>query len=350
MNKETVEWIQSIDKISNSHVEEAKRYIDGLTKPIGSLGLLEDIAARLSGMKKQRFPKISPPGVLVFASDHGVVEEGVSAFPKEVTAQMVYNFLNGGAAINVFARQIGAHFSIIDVGVASDMEHEQLVSRKVDYGTRNFVQEDAMTEEQARQAILVGMEATQAIIDQGAKALILGEMGIGNTTAASAIVSVVTGCSVEQAVGTGTGISQDAKVHKQKVILKAIRERQPNLEDGLDIVKKVGGFEIAAIAGAILKAAERRIPIIIDGFICTSAALIACLLQPNAKEYMFASHLSQEPGHEAALQFLQLKPLLDLKLRLGEGTGAALAYPIIEAAARMLSEMATFESAGVSKG
>ncbi|MFD2444918.1 nicotinate-nucleotide--dimethylbenzimidazole phosphoribosyltransferase [Bacillus sp. CGMCC 1.16607] len=346
----THEWIQSIPKLSQSHIEETKKYVDGLTKPIGSLGKLEDIAGLLSGITLEKFPKVSPPGVLVFAGDHGVVEEGVSVYPKEVTAQMVYNFLNGGAAINVFARQIGAHFMIVDVGVACDLEHDQLVSRKVGCGTRNFLKEDAMTEEQARKAILVGMEAAGTMIDKGAKTLILGEMGIGNTTAASAIVSVITGCSVEQVVGSGTGISDESKLHKQQVIRNAILERQPNADDALDIVKKLGGFEIAAMAGAMLKGAELRIPIIIDGFICTAAALIACVFQSNVKEYLFASHLSKEQGHKEALQFLEKKPLFDLQLRLGEGTGAALAYPIIEAATRMLSEMATFESAGISKG
>ncbi|WP_374724344.1 nicotinate-nucleotide--dimethylbenzimidazole phosphoribosyltransferase [Calidifontibacillus erzurumensis] len=329
--------------------ESVKAYVDTLTKPIGSLGKLEEIAVELAEMTGETFPVVTPPGVIVFAADHGVVKEGVSAFPQEVTKQMVLNFIHGGAAINVFSRQIGAHFEIVDVGVAEDINAEGLVNRKVRYGTANFCETDAMTRKEAEQAIAVGYEQAEKMIEKGIKCLILGEMGIGNTTTSSAILAVLNGGNIDGLVGRGTGITDEKLKHKQRVIEKALLERKPNHQDPIDILAKVGGLEISAMAGAMLAAASKRIPILVDGFICTTAALIAKQICNTASDYMFVGHRSLEPGHETAIRLLGKSPILDLGLRLGEGTGAAVAFPILQSATLMTKEMATFSSANISK-
>lgn len=329
--------------------EEVSAYIDTLTKPIGSLGRLESMAIELAEMTGENFPEVTPPAAIVFASDHGITDEGVSAYPKEVTAQMVYNFLQGGAAMNIFCEQIDALFAIVDVGVAADMEHEQLTSKKVRHSTRNFFKEDAMTEEEAIRSLDIGKEEVQKMIQKGAKAIIVGEMGIGNTTAASAIIATITKQSLAKLTGPGTGLSDEGMQHKEKVIKTALQKRQPNPNDALDMLKKIGGYEIGAMAGAMLEAAKNELPIIVDGLICTSAALIAKGINERVTDYMFVGHQSLEPGHEGALASLQKEPLLDLQMHLGEGTGAALAFPLIESAANMLCRMATFQDAGVSE-
>ncbi|WP_152526168.1 nicotinate-nucleotide--dimethylbenzimidazole phosphoribosyltransferase [Thalassobacillus devorans] len=348
MNKQLQDLVQSIAPVSQERMGETVSYLDTLTKPPGSLGQLEGIVRQLAGITNQEEPQVSPPGILIFAADHGIVEEGVSAFPQEVTVQMIRNFLDGGAAINVFARQIDAELQVVDVGTASEIEDNRLDSRKIAQGTENFLKTDAMTQEQMETAILAGAESAKGMIARGIKCLLLGEMGIGNTTPASALAAVLTGCSVDQAVGYGTGISNDMKQHKVNVIEESIKRRKPDNESPLDVLKKLGGYEIAAITGAILAAAKARIPVILDGFICTSGALIACGLNANVNDYLFAGHLSQEPGHQFTLEDLGIKPLLDLGLKLGEGTGAALAFPVLEAAVRMRNEMATFDNAGVT--
>jgi len=330
--------------------QKVSSYIDTLTKPKGSLGKLEDIALTLSKMTGEPFPIVTPPGVIVFAADHGIVEEGVSSYPKEVTTQMVMNFVNGGAAINVFSRQIGAMFKIVDIGVDGEINHENIHSKKIRYGTKNFLYEPAMTRKEAEKAVQVGFEEAEAFIQKGVKCLILGEMGIGNTTSSSALLALITNSSVENVVGYGTGISDDQKKKKEEIIQKAIEKHQiDNINDGYEILSKVGGFEIAGMAGAMLAAAKNRIPILLDGFICTVAACIAKLIHPNVCDYMIATHRSVEQGHSIALGFIQKDPLIDLNLRLGEGSGAAVAYPMILSASLMLKEMATFTDAGVSE-
>ncbi len=340
--------IDFIQESEPSAADQAQAYIDTLTKPPGSLGRLETIAVQLASMTGYIKPNVSPPGVLVIAADHGIAEEGVSAFPQSVTAQMVYNFLNGGAAINVFAKQIGAKFEIVDVGVNAFIESEQLRSFKVKQGTHNFAKEPAMTRNEALQSIEVGMTCAKDMLDQGVKCLILGEMGIGNTTTSSAMLACLCQASIASIVGLGTGISPDQQLKKQQIIEKAVAARNPDRNDPLDILSKVGGLEIGAMAGAMLYAASQRIPILLDGFICTTAALLAARLAPNAVHYMLAGHLSEEPGHAVALQCLGLEPIVKLQLRLGEGSGAAAAYPIVQLAAAMVNEMATFASAGIS--
>ncbi|MGC4377061.1 nicotinate-nucleotide--dimethylbenzimidazole phosphoribosyltransferase [Fictibacillus sp. Mic-4] len=337
-------FIQPVDKEKG---KEVRSYIDTLTKPPGSLGRLEELAIQLAEITSQSHPVVTPPGVIVFAADHGIVEEGVSAFPQEVTAQMVGNFANGGAAINVFSRQIGARLKIVDIGVANDVNFKAVVDRKIKYGTANFCTEDAMAREEAIRAIDVGFTEAEMMIREGIKCLIPGEMGIGNTTASSAILASLTGTDIALLVGSGTGIEDGKLAHKQDVIKRALQARKPDSKDPLDILSKVGGLEICGMAGAMLAAAENKIPILVDGFICTVAALLAVEMATEAKDYMIIGHESVEPGHQIAIERLGKKPLLHLEMRLGEGTGAAVAFPILLSAVNML-KMATFSSAGIS--
>ncbi|WEG15323.1 nicotinate-nucleotide--dimethylbenzimidazole phosphoribosyltransferase [Alkalihalophilus pseudofirmus] len=329
--------------------EQVSGYINTLTKPPGSLGRLEELAIQLAEMKNNPFPKVSPAGVLVFAADHGIAAEGVSAFPQEVTEQMVMNFLNGGAAINVFSRQIGAALKVVDIGVAGEIDHDALIVDKVRNGTRNFLEEDAMTYDEAVEAIAVGRRQAEKLIEEGIESIILGEMGIANTTSSSALLAVLTGKPVKDLVGYGTGITNERLQHKIEVINQSIENRKANAADPIDVLRKLGGLEIAGMTGAMLCAAERRVPIILDGFISTVAALIAVRMAPVCEDYMIVGHQSVEPGHLTAVEALEKKPLVNLGLRLGEGSGAAVAFSIIESACRMLNEMATFESAGISK-
>ncbi|SDJ94628.1 nicotinate-nucleotide--dimethylbenzimidazole phosphoribosyltransferase [Billgrantia gudaonensis] len=323
-------------------------HLDNLTKPPGSLGRLEALAVTLASITGEAFPRVAPPGVLVFAADHGVAAEGVSAFPQEVTAQMVANFVAGGAAINVFARQIDARLEVIDVGVAAELPSSGVVHEKVRAGSANFVERDAMSRDEAVRAIEVGIRAAERAAEAGCRCLIVGEMGIANTTASSALLAVLTESSVTGLIGNGTGIPVERLAHKQAIIERAIAARAPARDDPLDVLAKLGGLEIAAMVGAYLGGAARRVPLLVDGFIATVAALVACRLGSATRDYLIFGHRSQEPGHGHALAALDARPLLELELRLGEGTGAALAFPLLEAACRMLAEMATFEDAGVA--
>ncbi|MEQ5800645.1 nicotinate-nucleotide--dimethylbenzimidazole phosphoribosyltransferase [Halomonas sp. H10-9-1] len=324
--------------------------LDSLTKPVGSLGRLESLAVTLATQTGEAFPSVSPPGVLVFAADHGVVAEGVSAFPQDVTAQMVANFVTGGAGINVFARQIDARLEVIDVGVAAELGGEGVVDEKVRLGTANMAEADAMSRAEAVAALEAGMRAAERAIDAGCRCLIVGEMGIANTTASSALLAAFTDVPVASLIGRGAGIAESRLAHKQAVIERALMARAPDRDDPLDVLAKLGGLEIAAMAGAYLGGAARRVPLLVDGFIATVAALAACRLSPAARDYLIFAHLSHEPGHVHALAALDAQPLLDLGLCLGEGTGAALAFPLLESATRMLAEMATFDSAGITAG
>ncbi|PLT30831.1 nicotinate-nucleotide--dimethylbenzimidazole phosphoribosyltransferase [Peribacillus deserti] len=341
--------IKSIEPVCEESEQKQQEHLNSLTKPVGSLGALEDLAVQLAGISAQVNPEINTPGIIVFASDHGISLEGVSAYPQEVTAQMVRNFLTGGAAINVFSKRINALLEIVDIGIASELTGPQLIRRKIAYGTKNFLLEDAMSEDQAIQSIWIGMERAKNLIDKGAGLLILGEMGIGNTSPSSAIIAFLTGCEVETVVGLGTGIEEIQRLHKIQVIKNAIIYRQPLKGDPINVLAKIGGFEIGAIAGSMLYAASRKIPILLDGFISTAGAVLAAELNPLAAQYMIAGHQSAEPGHRLALEYLNKRPLLHLGMRLGEGSGAALSYPLVAAAADMARNMATFEQAGVSR-
>lgn len=344
-------WQDFLPAIGSRNPEaaaQARLHIDQLTKPLGSLGRLEELAIELAAITGESFPVVTPPGVIVFAADHGVAVEGVSAYPQEVTVQMVANMANGGAGINVFARQIDALERIVDVGVANEVEVPGVIARRIKAGTANMLREPAMSREEAERTLQVGSEAALEIIEAGAKVLIVGEVGIANTTASSAILAALTGADPDEIVGRGTGLDDAGWARKKQVVREAIALHRPDAAEPIDVLAKVGGLEIGAMAGAILGAASKRIPVLLDGFIATVAALLAVRLCPSSADFLIAGHRSQEPGHAYVLNVLGKEPLLDLQLRLGEGTGAALAYPVLEAACRMVHEMATFASAGVS--
>ncbi len=338
----------TITALNKEAQDKAAAYIDTLTKPVGSLGRLEEIALQLVGITGELFPEVTPPGVIVFAADHGIAKEGVSAFPQEVTKQMVTNIVQGGAAINVFSRQIGAIFKIVDVGVASEIIEEEVVHRKIRQSTGNFLIEEAMTREEAEAAVLVGYEEANLFFEIGVKCLIVGEVGIANTTTSSAVLAAITGVDPAAIVGFGTGISTVQHARKIEVVRGALDRHQPHSTDAIDILSKLGGFEMAAMAGAMIAAGEKRIPILLDGFICTVSACLAKLMSPTVVDYMILSHESAEQGHKIASDHLHKEPLLQLNLRLGEGTGATIAFPLLQSAVNMLKEMATFESAGVA--
>ena len=327
----------------------AHRHLDRLTKPPGSLGRLEEIAARLAVLRGGA-PRVERPVIFVFAADHGVVAEGVSAYPQIVTAQMVENFLRGGAAVNVLARQAGARVVVADFGVANPIAGSpELHACPIAPGTANMTRGPAMTRAQAVRAIETGARLAEHALDAGADLLATGEMGIGNTTAASAITAAITGALPERVTGRGTGVDDAAVARKVDVVGRALAVNAPDARDGLDVLAKVGGFEIAGLVGVTLAGAARRVPVALDGFIAGAAALVAVTLAPDARHALFASHRSAEPGHTVILEHLGLTPYLDLALRLGEGTGAALFIHLARAAALVWNEMATFESAGVSQ-
>ncbi len=340
----------NIPQLDLKTLDQASKRLDSLTKPIGSLGRLEELAKILCAMTG-RFPLRLPNKlVLVMASDHGVTEEGVSAYPSEVTAQMVSNFLGGGAAINVLARLAGASVHVVDIGVKSNLEpHENLTIAKIAPGTNNIARQPAMTRQQAEEAIQTGIDIANKFIDRGIDVIATGEMGIGNTTPSSAITAVMCNESIEKVTGRGTGLDDKGMRHKQDIIRQAIETSRPNPDDPIDVLSKIGGFEIAGLAGVIIGCASKRTPVVIDGFISGTAALVAHSINPLTKNYMVASHCSVESGHRVILGHLGLKPLFDLDLRLGEGTGSALAFSLIDASLAVISEMATFESANVSK-
>ncbi len=339
--------IPEISPVSEAHRDAAKRLFDNKTKPLGSLGALESVAAQLCAIQQRVPPRAEQKHILLFAGDHGIVAEGVSLYPQVVTTQMVANFAAGGAAINVLARQFGATLEIVDVGVAGSTLGLAL-DRKIRVGTRSFLQEAAMTEAETQNALDVGRERVEAAVRNGLDLLALGEMGIGNTASAAALLSLLTGRDAEETVGRGTGLDDAQLQHKREVIARAVAFHTAEATTPFAMLAAVGGLEIAALVGAMLAAASQHVPILVDGFICTVAALAAVGIAPNARDYMIFAHRSAEQGHRFALSALEAEPLLDLGMRLGEGSGAALAFPLIEASVRLLREMASFESAGVS--
>ncbi|HEY8478047.1 MAG TPA: nicotinate-nucleotide--dimethylbenzimidazole phosphoribosyltransferase [Chloroflexota bacterium] len=342
--------VRRVVPLDAAAMQAARERQDQLTKPQGSLGRLEELSIRLAGITGQAKPVFPRKAVIVMAGDHGVTVEGVSAYPSEVTPQMVLSFAGGRAAINVLARQAGARVVVVDVGVAVDLPpHPNILVRKVRHGTRNMAAEPALTREEAIAAVEVGIDVVEAEIASGLDVVATGDMGIGNTTASSAIVAAITGAPVAAVTGRGTGIGEAQLAHKVEVIERALAVNQPDPNDPLDVLAKVGGLEIAGLVGVILGAAARRRPVVIDGFISGAAALVACELCPQARDYLIPAHNSVEIGHRLVLERLELVPLLNLNLRLGEGTGAALAFHLVEAASRVLVEMATFAEAGVSE-
>jgi len=346
--KHIIEMIKPLDKET---VAEARTRQDMLTKPPGSLGRLEELSIQLAGIQGKPIPLIKHKAIITMAADHGVVAEKIGNWPQEVTAQMVYNFLSSGAGINVLARQVAARVIVVDMGVATNMKSDpKLLSRKVERGTRNMALGPAMTAEQAVQAVETGIDILAAEVARGLDIVGTGDMGIGNTTASSAICAVMTGKLVAEVTGRGTGLTDAQLAHKVEVIERALRVNQPDPTQPLDVLAKVGGFEIGGLAGVMLAAAAHRIPVVIDGFISGAAAMIATALAPEVKSFIIPAHVSAEAGHRLMLDYLGLKPLLDLGMRLGEGTGAALGIFLAETAARILAEMTTFAEAGVSEG
>ena len=348
MRETILERVTSVTPLDVVVMEQARLRQQQLTKPAGSLGRLEDIAIQMAGITGQLLPEMKQKAVIIMAADHGVAREGVSAYPSDVTVQMVHNFLRGGAAINALARATGARVIVVDIGVAGELSHPDLISRKVAPGTADFMIEPAMNETDMLQAIQVGMDVFDEQLRQGVDLIATGDMGIGNTTASSAITSVLLRSPAALVTGRGTGINDEQLGHKVRVIEKAIERNAPKPNDPLDVLMKVGGLEIAGLVGVILAAASRRIPVVIDGFISGAAALISVELNQMVSNYLFAGHVSVERGHRLILEKIGISPLLDLQLRLGEGTGAVLAMSIIESALSAHREMATFAEAGVS--
>jgi len=319
-----------------------------LTKPLGSLGFLEDIAVRLAAMQQTEQPSIDRVWVSVFAADHGIAEESVSAFPQAVTAEMVKNFANAGAAVNVLSRFVNADFEIIDVGLINAVDATGVITERVGNGTANFARQAAMTEAQMQTALTVGKSAVKRALKQGTQLFIAGEMGIANTTSASACAAALTDLSVEQLTGAGTGLNNEAIKHKAKVIENAISLHQPLLETPLKVLQCLGGFDIAALVGAYIYAAQQGLPVLIDGFIASVAALLAVKINPEIQSWFFYAHCSQEKGHQLILKQLKARPILNLNMRLGEGSGAVAAVPLLQMACKLHNEMATFEQAKIT--
>ncbi len=341
--------IAHIGPLDEAAMAAARTRQDQLTKPRGSLGKLESLSIQLAGILGDARPHIKHKVIVTMAGDHGVVAEGVSAYPQEVTPQMVLNFLRGGAAINVLSRHTGARVVIVDMGMAADLgQHPDLVVRKIAPGTDNIALGPAMSRKQAIESIQDGIQVVEDELSRGLDILAVGEMGIGNTTPAAAIAAAITGHPPEEIVGRGTGVDDVGLARKIDAVHRALEVNDPDPADALGVLSTVGGFEIGGMAGAMLCAAANRRPIMVDGFISTAAAMIAVRIAPQVRDYLIASHCSQERGHRIMLDWLGLEPLLDLDMRLGEGTGAALAISLAEAACKILNEMATFAEASVS--
>ncbi|MEM9398945.1 MAG: nicotinate-nucleotide--dimethylbenzimidazole phosphoribosyltransferase [Verrucomicrobiota bacterium] len=350
--REIIEAIQPVDGLLQPQIQQR---LDDLTKPKGSLGRLEECAMRMALIQNTVNPQLTKKRFYVFAADHGVAEEGVSAYPSEITYQMVLNMLDGGAGINVLGRHADAEMYVVDVGVAADFTEAQiqkgLISRKVMRGSKNMVKEPAMDEEQMRQAFMTGVEMARRANDEGVQLLGTGEMGIANTTPSTALLAALLPCSVEEVTGKGTGLDKDGITHKVSVIKQAMQLHARVLQerDPFQILAAVGGLEIAAMVGMILAAASLRMGLVVDGFISSAAALVAYRTCPPVKDYIFFSHLSAECGHQVFLDKIEVEPLLDLGLCLGEGTGAALAMQIIQASMKLYQEMNTFSGAGIQQ-
>jgi nicotinate-nucleotide--dimethylbenzimidazole phosphoribosyltransferase len=342
--------IRMIEPPDTGSMAAARARQDNLTKPQGSLGRLEELSIMIAGIQGKPTPRIKNKAIIIMAGDHGVVADKVGNWSQEVTSQMVLNFLSGGAGINVLARQINARLVLINIGIAGNLPpHTGLLSHIIEHGTKNIRLGPAMSKEKAIQSITTGIQIVSKEIDNGLDIIGTGDMGIGNTTSSSAICAAITGYSVKEVTGRGTGIDDEQMVHKMHVIEQALRINHPDATNPIDVLAKLGGFEIGGLAGVILGAAANKVPVVIDGFISGAAALIATSLAPELKGYLIPAHVSAEKGHRLLLQYLGLTPFVDLNMRLGEGTGAALGIFLAEASVRILTEMATFTEAGVSE-
>jgi nicotinate-nucleotide--dimethylbenzimidazole phosphoribosyltransferase len=348
------EIVKGIQPVENLWIQKARERTARLVMPSRALGRLHEISERLCGIQKTLKPSMNRKAVLIMAGDHGVADEGVSAYPKEVTGAMVLTFLKGGAGINAISRHVGAKVWVVDMGIIPELDlssidsGKQLLVRKIASGTANIAKGPAMTRQEAEKSILAGFQISTDLFQQGIEVLGTGDMGIANSTPSAAIGSVITGIHAKEMVGRGTGVDDKGFSIKLKTVEKAIKINQPNALDGLDVLAKVGGFEIGGIAGCILAAAFHSRPVVIDGFISTAGALIAYSLCPRVCDYIFGGHCSEESGHRNMLKYMGIEPILDLGMRLGEGTGGALSMSIMEGAVRVFNEVLTFEEAGVA--
>ena len=343
--------ISKITPLSKDLKEQLQKKIDFKTKPLGSLGMLETIAIQIGSIQNTLSPKITKPTIVVFAGDHGIVNsKAVSPYPQEVTQQMVFNFLNGGAAINVFCKQNNIHLKIVDAGVNADFEkNDKLIAAKIGKGTKDFSEEKAMTLLECNTALKKGKEIVNTLFKEECNTIGFGEMGIGNTSSAALLMSYFTNTNIEECVGKGTGLNDDGLRQKKDILKEVYKKHAKNIKTPTDALSAFGGFEIVMIAGAILEAAALKMTILIDGFIVTAALLAANAIDKNVLAYCIFTHASGEQGHKKILDYLQVQPILSLGLRLGEGTGAAIALPIVQSATHFLNEMATFETANVSE-
>ncbi len=343
--------VKGIEPLDQEWIAKAGQRTAQLVMPTRALGRLHEISERLCGIQKTMQPSINRKAILVMAGDHGVVEEGVSAYPQEVTGAMVQTFLAGGAGINAIARHVTADVYVVDMGIMAELDgvdNDRLIVHKIAPGTANFARGPAMSPKDAEQSILFGFQEASRLFQNGVEILGTGDMGIGNTTPSAAIAVVICGGDLEEMVGLGTGVDIDGLARKRDAVARGIAVNSPDASDGLDVLAKVGGFEIGAIAGCVLSAGFHRRPVVIDGFISTAGALIARTLCPQVTDYLFAGHCSEESGHRAMLEYLKLDPILDLGMRLGEGTGGALAMSIMQGAVSVFKEVLTFEEAGVA--
>ncbi len=332
-----------------SVMEKAQQALDNLTKPLGSLGRLETIVKRIAGIRGELLPSVDKKCIIIMCADNGVVAKGVSSCPKEVTHTVTVNFTKGITGVNILSKHSGSDLHVVDVGVDADIDEPGIVNRKIRRGTWDITEGPAMTREEALTAIDAGIEAVRELKEKGYDLLGTGEMGIGNTTTSSAVVAAITGDDIEELVGRGSGLTSDAYNHKKEMVRKALEINSPDPSDGIDVLAKVGGFDIAGLAGCFIGAACYRLPILMDGFISGAAALAAVLIEPKVKEYIFPSHGSAEPGTGNIFRALGMRPMLDLDMRLGEGTGAALGFHIIDAAVTAYREMGTFGDAKIEK-
>lgn len=339
--------VSNIKELNKEAMERTKERVDNLIKPQGSLGKLEEIAVQLSGITGELFPKIENKAIIVMAADHGVCEEGIATAPQAVTHMQAINMTKGLTGVCALARQARADVLVVDVGIATEIENNKIINRKIKFGTNNMTKGPAMTREEAVKAIEIGIEIASNEIKKGRNLLGTGEMGIGNTTASTAILSVIGGYDTKEVTGVGANLPVEKIEHKANIIKKAIEINNPDPKDGIDVLAKVGGLEIGGMAGVMLAGAANKVPVVVDGYISTAAALIACTIEPKTRLYLIPSHASIEKGGINASKLLDLKPMLNMNMRLGEGSGAALAFNIIEAATFMNKEMVTFEEAGI---
>lgn len=343
------EALKMVKKLDTDLMAKAQARLDSLSKPLGSLGRLEDIVKQIAGITGELFPKVDKKTVIIMCSDNGVVEEGVSQVSKDITASVTRNFMKGITGINVLSKHSGSDIVVVDIGVDDDLNVKGILDRKIRKGTWNIARGPAMTREEAVRAIEVGIEIVRDLKEKGVNLLGTGEMGIGNTTTSSAIAAVLTGCQVEHMVGKGAGLTTEGLRNKINVVKRAIKVNNPDPNDPVDVLAKVGGFDIAGLAGCFIGAAAYRIPILIDGFISSAAALIALRIKPEIKDFIFPSHGSAEPGSKMIMEAIGFEPMLNLGMRLGEGTGAALAFHIIDAAVAVYTQMGTFNDADIEQ-